>query len=325
MIKTRVRALPLVIAFSASAFGGSLYVSDASLFSVSTFNSSTGAFTGNLTPAGGWGQPSGIAVGSNGDVYVADFNNNVVDRFGASGNFLATFITSGLFEPTGLAFGPGGDLYVANFGSGNNSYVARYDAFGNPVDVSPFVPASTGLFDPGAIAFGPDGNLYIADSSNGAIDRVILPGGAFGTLIPAGCPGTPFTNPQGVAFGPGGSLYVSDAGFGCGTNNPYGVYRYDTSGNLLGAFVTPNFLSTPIDLAFGPNGNLFVTDGQGRVAEFNGATGAYLTDFVPSGGSGGPLISPTFLAFSSSVPEPVSFVLAGLGLTGLAALRRRIC
>ena len=269
----------VLAACSSSATADNLYVSDASLFTVSVFDATTGAFTGTLTPTGGWGDPTGIAVGPNGDVYVADSANNVVDQFSASGAFLDTFISSGLFMPSGMAFGPDGYLYVANYGVGNDAYIARFDSSGNPVDASPFVPSSTNMEYPGAIAFGPDGNLYIADPANG-VDEVLLPTGTFSTLIPVGCPSTPFTNPQGVAFGPDQNLYVSDAGYGCydpsapGGYLDYGVYKYDTSGTLLGTFVATNLLDTPIDLAFGPDGNLYVTDSQGRVALFNGTTGA---------------------------------------------------
>lgn len=309
------------------AVAGTLYVSDLTQFTVQTFNSSTGALTGSLTPTGGWGAPAGIAIGSNGDVYVADNQNNVVDQFAPNGAFLAAFISSGLNAPTGLAFGPDGNLYVANFGPGNNSYVARYDASGNPVDATPFVPSSTGLFDPQSIAFGPDGNLYIADSSNDAIDKVLLSPGTFNTLVPAGCPGTPFTNPSGLTFGPNGNIFVADEGFGCGANTGSGIYEYTKAGSFVINFVTPNFLSSPIGIAFGSDGNLYATDSQGRVAEFNGTTGAYMTDFIASNGSAGPLINPTFLTFATpaSVPEPSSAALIGIGVLGIAwiKLRRR--
>jgi hypothetical protein len=134
-----------------------------------------------------------------------------------------------------------------------------------------------------------------------------------------------------VAFGPNGNLYVSDAGFGCadssipGGSADYGVWEYNTSGTLLGSFVAPNILSTPIDLVFGPDGNLYVTDSGARVALFNGTTGAEMTDFVANSGSAGPLNDPTFLAFTpSSVPEPATLGSIGLGLAaGLLLLRRR--
>jgi hypothetical protein len=48
-----------------------------------------------------------------------------------------------------------------------------------------------------------------------------------------------------------------------------------------------------------------------------------MTDFVPFAGSGGPLVNPTFLAFSSSTPEPATVALIGLGLAGVLLRRRR--
>jgi sugar lactone lactonase YvrE len=307
----------VLAACSASAAADSLYVSDNSLFTVEVFDAHTGAFTGQLTPQGGWGLPTGIAVASDGTVYVADNYNNVVYRFNADGTFRDTFASAGLFEPTGIAFGPDGYLYVANFGSGNNSYIVRFNSSGALVDASPFVPSSTNLYDPEAIpeaiAFQPSGgSLFIADSSNATIDKVVLPAGTFSTLIPAGCPTTPFINPEGVAFGPDQNLYVSDAGFGCadpsvpGGSADSGVYKYDINGNFLGSFIAPNILSTPIDLVFGPDGDLYVTDSGARVARFNGTTGAELPDFVASGGSAGPLIGPTFLAFSESAAAKIA-------------------
>src|SRR5271157_539084 len=71
MSDNRMRILTglfVLAACSSSATAGSLYVSDASYFTVTMFDSTTGSLTGTLTPTGGWGNPSGIAVGPDGDV-----------------------------------------------------------------------------------------------------------------------------------------------------------------------------------------------------------------------------------------------------------------
>ena len=87
-------------------------------------------------------------------------------------------------------------------------------------------------------------------------------------------------------------------------------------------------LSLPRDLTFGANGNLFVGSfGSGDVFEYNGATGACVTDFIPAGTGG--LGGPTFLLFgqggtTSPVPEPPTITLVASALAGLAALKRKL-
>src|SRR5262249_52919635 len=61
-------------------------------------------------------------------------------------------------------------------------------------------------------------------------------------------------------------------------------------------FVQRGQLTQPHAVIFGPDGNLYVGDrvevGHGRIARFDGVTGAYLDDFVPvlSGGLAHPLV-----------------------------------
>lgn len=309
-------------AFSALA-AGSLYVSDATLDTVQVFNSTTGALTGSLTPSGGWGLPTGIAVAANGDVFVADAFNDVIDLFNPNGTFNSIFASTGLFSPSALAIGPDGFLYVAN--ESGNSYITRYDSSGNPVDATPFVPANADLTTPSAMTFGADGNLYLGDTGNGDVDQVIRTTGAFSVLIQPGCPSTPFAIPGGITAGPGNALYIADTGGGCGNNSGDGVFKYSLGGNLLSTFVATNILSSPTGLAFGPDGDLYVVDSNGRVARFN-ASGAPLADFVANGGSSGPLVNPTYLAFSQSVvatPEPAAGGLLIIALCAFGAERRR--
>ena len=77
--------------------------------------------------SGGLDAPVGIALGPDGNVYVA-CNGGAVRRYdGTTGAYISTFVTQGsggLSGPDGLAFSPDGNLYVASL---NTDQVLRYD------------------------------------------------------------------------------------------------------------------------------------------------------------------------------------------------------
>jgi streptogramin lyase len=132
-------------------------------------------------------QPYGLAVDSDGNVYVADRGNNAIRRVTSAG-VVTTY--AGLPGSTDLAVdgtaGPGG--------------TARFSA-------------------PESVALDAGGNLFVADYGSGTA-RKITPGGQVTTVAgqlntygstdgPLGA-GT-MNSPQGIAVAPDGTLYVSDA------------------------------------------------------------------------------------------------------------------
>jgi DNA-binding beta-propeller fold protein YncE len=66
--------------------------------------------------------PWGVALDSNGDVYVSDWRNDRVQKFDPSGRYLAQWGSSGDGEgqfkrPSGLAVDPDGNIYVCDWGN----------------------------------------------------------------------------------------------------------------------------------------------------------------------------------------------------------------
>jgi DNA-binding beta-propeller fold protein YncE len=159
-------------------------------------------------------------------------------------------------------------------------------------------------------AGGTDSHLLVADFNRDAVRRYDGVTGAFvDTFVPKHSGG--MNQPWAVLFGPNDhNLYVSTGEFG-GPGQLKGILRYDgNTGAFIDEFAVGGDLASPRGIIFGPDGDLYVSDrkyiGQdwqleGRVARYDGTTGAYLDDFVPLGSGG--LSIPTQLVFGPSVED----------------------
>lgn len=234
--------------------------------------------------------PDDVAIDAAGNVYVADYGNNriqkitaagVVTTFAGSGNIGAINATGTLASfsgPSGVAVDASGNVYVAD--AGNN--LIRKISPGGVVstlagtivatDTSNTVTAEPLFSAPSGVAVDAAGNVFVADAGNNAI-RVVSPSGSVRTL--AGNPnagyadGTGgnarFNNPTGVALDASGNVYVADL-----LNNmirkitPAGlVTTLAGNGNIgsqNGAAATATFYF-PSSLAMDDSGNLLIADG----------------------------------------------------------------
>jgi sugar lactone lactonase YvrE len=188
------------------------------------------------TFASGIVNPTSMAMGPDGRLYVSSRFEGTVYRVGRDGSS-APFATD-LGVACGLAFAPDGSLFVGD----RSGTIFRLDREGHasafatlPPSVAAFHLASTG--DGGLFATGP------TLSSNDPVYR-IAPDGAV-TIHRAG-----FGRPQGLAVGPSGALFVVDALAGAS-----GVFEVPDAGAPQLVLSGPGI----VGLAFGPDGTLVVT------------------------------------------------------------------
>jgi len=194
---------------------GDIYVADYNLGNVTQFNP-TGArtaqapFTELNVPKEGTSQagglppvvnnrglnPTGVAVATNGNVYVADQSNNVVDVFEPNGNFVSQLTAGHISGPNAIALNNSGDLYVAQNGSGLVEFEPSGACVNSCASIDP--PANLG------VATDTEGNVY---ADEGATIGEFSSSGELIYSIGG------LTYGRGLAFNEtSGSIYVADQG-----------------------------------------------------------------------------------------------------------------
>lgn len=116
--------------------------------------------------ATGFHAPSGLTFDSQGNLYVANFNANSVDRISRDGT-RSIFASGGhLKGPIGLVADDGGNIYVANYSGGT---VARI----TPAGISTVI--ATDFKKPYYLTLGPGGNLFVSQQEDNSVIRISLP------------------------------------------------------------------------------------------------------------------------------------------------------
>ena len=167
----------------ATASDGSIYLADSRnhrivhLDAQGLYLNSWGNY-GNImdgeTPGGRFNEPWGIAVGPDGNVYVADTWNHRIQVFSPDGQFLRMWASfdiagtvDGFWGPRGIAVDKDNHVYVTDTGK---QRVVIFDAEGNYLTQFGGLGLEVGKLDePVGIDVASDGKVFVADTWNNRI------------------------------------------------------------------------------------------------------------------------------------------------------------
>lgn len=160
-------------------------------------------------------EPKGMAIGPDGNIYIADSGTSSVVVLNREGAVVRTWGRKGagdgeFNEPWGIAVGPDGSVFVADTW---NHRVQKFDAEGRFITKWGVFEAGvepSRFYGPRDIAITPSGEVLVADTGNKRI-QVFDQQGTFRRSF--GTEGTgpgQFREPVGLAVGPDGRIYVAD-------------------------------------------------------------------------------------------------------------------
>jgi len=287
---------------------------------VTTFAGTAGA-SGSVDGTGSaarFAAPTGVAVDSSGNVYVADQGNDTVRKITPAGVVTTLAGTPGVVgtndgtgaaaqfaSPYGIAVDGSGNIYVSDQLNNTIRKVTSAGVVTTLVGTAGVAGSTDGqgsvarFKSPYGIRCDSSGNIYVADTVNDTI-RKVTPGGAVTTI--AGTVGKTgykdgaaasamFDDPTGVAVDSSGNVWVADF------NND--VIREITPGGTVSTFAgvatipgsvngtgTSAEFDGPFDVAIDSSGNLFVSDANNLTIR-KITTSAVVTTLagVPEGGN----------------------------------------
>ena len=275
MFVGRLASLTLLFA-SLAAFGQANYAVPYT-FTTLAGNAGYGSADGTGSAAR-FNGPSGVAVDSAGNAYVADFNNHTIRKMtpagvvtrlaglaGSSGSVDGTGSAARFYGPEGVGVDSAGNIYVAD----SNNHTIRKVTPAGVVTTLAGLAGSSGSADgtgsaarfnePQGVAVDINGNVYVADTYNGTI-RKVTSAGVVTTLT-----GDQFNYPIGLAVDSNGNVYVADTG-----NST--IRKVTSSGvvtTLAGSASGPGsadgtgsaaLLYQPSGVALDTNSNIYVAD-----------------------------------------------------------------
>jgi sugar lactone lactonase YvrE len=268
----------------------------------------TAGYSGDGGPAAAarLNAPSDVSVGSGGNFYIADRNNNRIRKVDGATGVITTVAGSGvagwffsggpalfasLDHPSGVAVDAAGNFYIADLLENNISRIHKVTAATGMINR---IELPVVLFGAVAIALDSAGNLYIAEQAGHRIRKVVLATGSMTTIAGIGVPGfsgdggrataAHINGPAHLTVDSAGNVYFSDS-----LNNRI---RKVTAGGVIttvagtgaggfggdGGLATSAEINNPRGVAVDAAGNLFIADTLNkRIRRISAKTGVITT------------------------------------------------
>mgnify|MGYP000881563720 CR=1 FL=1 len=226
--------------------------------------------------AGQFGDPSGVAVDSIGNVYVTDFQMRHVQKFDPQGNYLMEWGSFGTGDGQfgfleGIAIDSFDHVYVVD---GGNSRIQKFDDNGNFLGKWGTQGSGNGQFyGLHGIAIDAANNVYVTETHNYRVQKFTRDG-VF--LLKWGSQGTgngQFQNPYAIATDSGGNVYVTDTA--------RRIQKFNANGAYVMQWATNAVHGIAIDNA----GTVYASD-LSQIIKYN-SNGAVLTQWGSNGSGAG--------------------------------------
>jgi DNA-binding beta-propeller fold protein YncE len=253
--------------------------------------------------------PRGMAIATDGSIYVADSRNHRIQHFSATGDYLnswGSFADSsqgeaplGSFnEPWGVAVAKDGSVFVSDTW---NHRIQKFTADGKPVTawgVFGQGNEKNGFYGPRGIAIDLKNRIYVADTGNNRVVIFDQNGGYLNQFGSSGVDSGQFSEPVDVFVDSNGLVYVTDT-----WNQRVQVFAPSTDlseflpvagWNISGWYGTSNENKPYITVD--QAGHVFITDPEGyRVIEFEDTSGRFLQTWGSYGTENGQFNLPSGL------------------------------